>query len=159
MTFLQIEDSTTLPLLRRLFCLLTLVTGVFVSIEPAAANNTSRGAPLPFIPETRLVDTNVTQSIYEEVKTPFKYGVVLTAETTNELVDCPSIFRDGEHWYMMYVANSNKIGYQTFLARSDDLRHWEKLGQVLSFTSTNHWDAWQADGGIALADYHWNGSH
>jgi predicted GH43/DUF377 family glycosyl hydrolase len=60
---------------------------------------------------------------------------------------------------MMYAAISNKVGYQTFLARSEDLLHWQKMGKILSFTKTNNWDAWQADGGIALVDYHWNGSH
>ena len=59
---------------------------------------------------------------------------------------------------MMYVAITNKVGYQTFLARSDDLLHWTKLGKILPF-SDNGWDAWQADGGIALADYHWDGTH
>jgi predicted GH43/DUF377 family glycosyl hydrolase len=114
---------------------------------------------LPTIPVGRLVDTNTMQQIYDEVKTPFKYGVVLKGAGTNELVDCPSIFRSGEHWYMLYVAITNKVGYQTFLAKSDDLLHWEKLGQILSFGKTNEWDAWQADGGIALCDYRWEGSH
>ena len=113
---------------------------------------------IPALPEGRAVETNVMQEIYEEVKTPFKYGVVLTGAATNELVDCPGIFRDGRHWYLMYVAISNKVGYQTFLARSEDLLHWQKLGKILSFTDTNRWDAWQADGGLALADYHWDGS-
>ena len=116
-------------------------------------------AILPAIPEGRLVDTNTMQQIFDEVKTPFKYGVVLKGAGTNEFVDCPSIFRSGEQWYMLYVAITNKVGYQTFLARSDDLLHWEKLGKVLSFAKTNEWDAWQADGGIALADYRWDGSH
>ena len=109
-------------------------------------------------PEGRLVGPNTMQRIYDEVKTPFKYGVVIRGSDTNELVDCPSIFRSGEHWYMMYVAISNKVGYQTFLARSVDLLHWEKLGRILSFGKTNAWDAWQADGGVALADYRWDGS-
>lgn len=60
---------------------------------------------------------------------------------------------------MMFVANADKIGYQTFLARSDDLLHWQKLGKILSFTPTNNWDAWQADGGIALCNFRWDGSH
>ena len=114
---------------------------------------------IPAMPETRLVDTNTLAKIYDEVKTPFKYGVVIQGAGTNEFVDCPSIFRRDGHWFMMYVAITNKIGYQTFLARSDDLLHWDKLGKILSFTQTNDWDAWQADGGIALADYRWDGSH
>ena len=116
-------------------------------------------AVLPLLPAGRLVDTNTLQQIYEEVKTPFKYGVVLQGAGTNELVDCPSLFRSGGHWYMLYAAVTNAVGYQTFLARSDDLLHWEKLGKILSFTPTNQWDAWQADGGIALCDYRWEGRH
>lgn len=126
---------------------------------PAIAEAGRNAAIIPAIPAGHMVETNQMQAIYDEVKTPFKYGVVLTGDATNELVDCPSIFRSGRQWYMMYVANSNKVGYQTFLARSDDLLHWKKLGQALSFTSTNQWDAWQEDGGVALADYRWKGSH
>lgn len=114
---------------------------------------------IPAKPLERTVDANAMNKIYEEVKTPFKYGVVIKGESRSEQVDCPSIFRSGNHWYMMYVAISNQVGYQTFLARSDDLLHWEKLGKVLSFGATNAWDAWQADGGIALCDYRWGGSH
>jgi predicted GH43/DUF377 family glycosyl hydrolase len=114
---------------------------------------------IPAIPETRLVDTHTMRQIYEEVKTPFKFGIILRGDSPNELVDCPSLFRRDGHWYMMYVAITGKLGYQTFLARSDDLLRWQKLGRVLSFTATNQWDAWQADGGIALCDYHWGGSH
>jgi predicted GH43/DUF377 family glycosyl hydrolase len=143
----------------RLFIPVLLSTGIFTFVVPAMATDIRPEAPLPSISQGRLVDTSAMQIIYDEVKTPFKYGVVLSGGATNELVDCPSIFRNGDHWYMMYVAISNKVGYQTFLARSDDLFHWQKLGRILSFTCTNHWDAWQADGGIALADYQWNGSH
>jgi predicted GH43/DUF377 family glycosyl hydrolase len=113
---------------------------------------------IPAKPEGRLVDTNAMQRVYDEIKTPFKYGVVLKGENTNEFVDCPSVFRSGKHWYMMYVAITNKVGYQTYLARSDDLLHWEKLGKILSFAGTG-WDLWQADGGVALADYDWKGTH
>jgi predicted GH43/DUF377 family glycosyl hydrolase len=123
----------------------------------AAETNPVR-AIVPARPEGRGVDTNTMERIYDQVKTPFKYGVVLKGEDTNELVDCPGVFRSGKHWYMMYVAITNKIGYQTHLARSDDLLHWEKLGKILSFAETG-WDAWQADGGMALADYHWEGTH
>jgi len=113
---------------------------------------------IPAKQEGRVVEASAMQNVHEEVKTPFKYGVVLKGAGTNELVDCPSIFRYGEHWYMVYVAMSNKVGYQTFLARSDDLLHWTQLGRILPF-SGGGWDAWQADGGIALADYRWDGTH
>ncbi len=113
---------------------------------------------IPAKPEGRMVDQDVMQGIYDEVKTPFKYGVILKGGSADELVDCPSIFRRGEHWYMVYVAITNKIGYQTFLAQSDDLLHWTKLGKILPFSNAG-WDAWQADGGIALADCRWDGMH
>ena len=104
------------------------------------------------------VDAVTMQSIYDEVKTPFKYGIVLRGDSTNQLVDCPSIFREGKKWYMMYVAISDAVGYETFLASSDDLLNWTKLGKILSFTKDG-WDAWQADGGLSLANPDWEGDH
>ncbi len=113
---------------------------------------------IPAKPVGRLVNESTMQQIYDEVKTPYKYDVILKGAGPGELVDCPTVFRCGEHWYMMFVAITNKVGYQTFLARSDDLLHWTKLGKILPFSQSG-WDVWQADGGIALADYHWNGTH
>jgi predicted GH43/DUF377 family glycosyl hydrolase len=141
----------------RLFCCLIGLTGGLSLSTLAVETNVTR-AVIPVRSDGPVVDTNTMQRIFEEVKTPFKYGVVLRGENTNEFVDCPSIFRGDGHWYMMYVAITNKVGYQTFLARSDDLLHWEKLGKILSFSESG-WDAWQADGGIALADYRWDGTH
>jgi predicted GH43/DUF377 family glycosyl hydrolase len=104
------------------------------------------------------VDDATMQRLYDEVKTPFKYGVVLRGDATNQMVDCPSLFRDGTNWFMMYVAISNGVGYETSLARSSDLLNWQKLGKILSFTKTG-WDAWQADGGLALVNHEWEGNH
>jgi len=98
------------------------------------------------------------QRVYAEVKTPFKYGIVLRGDTTNQLVDCPSIFRKEDKWFMMYVAISNGVGYETYLASSDDLLNWTKLGKILSFRERG-WDAWQADGGLALVNHEWEGDH
>jgi predicted GH43/DUF377 family glycosyl hydrolase len=136
-----------------------LAAALMLATPRITAADAAPRAVIPAISGGRTVDTNVMQLVYNEVETPFKYGVVLAGAATNELVDCPSIFRNGGHWYMMYVAISNKVGYQTFLARSDDLLHWRKMGKILSFAQTNNWDAWQADGGIALEDHRWDGSH
>lgn len=141
----------------RLLC--SFLAAVMLATQAVAAVDAPSRAVIPAIPEGRMVDTNVMQEIYQEVKTPFKYGVVLAGAATDELVDCPSIFRSAGHWYLMYTAISNEVGYQTFLARSDDLLHWQKMGRILSFAKAGAWDSWQADGGIALVDYHWNGSH
>lgn len=142
----------------RVFMLLVAVT----VWQPAFGDVMKPEAVREVIPakeEGKLVDADAMAMIHDEVKTPFKYGVVIQGADTNELVDCPTVFRSGGHWYMMYVANSNKVGYQTFLARSEDLLNWQKLGRILSFTKTNEWDAWQADGAIALCDYRWDGTH
>jgi predicted GH43/DUF377 family glycosyl hydrolase len=96
------------------------------------------------------------QKVYDEVKTPFKYGIVIRGET-DQLVDCPSVFRQKDQWYMVYVGNTRKVGYETYLARSADLLHWEKLGKIMSFR-TSGWDRWQVDGGIALCDPTWGGT-
>lgn len=136
-------------ILRLLFSL-----GVF---SLASASNRPDIIPLPETP-VRPVSAEAMQRIYDEVKTPHKYGIVLRG-APGELVDCPSVFRHGDHWYMMYVAAHDKAGYETHLARSDDLLHWEKLGAILPFARTG-WDAWQADGGVALYDTRWdNGTH
>ncbi|MEO7699137.1 MAG: glycosylase [Opitutus sp.] len=105
----------------------------------------------------REVSPEVMQRIFGEVQTPHKYGVVLRGGP-DELIDCPSVFRHEGRWYMMYIGIKDKVGYETHIARSDDLLHWEKLGKILTFRHEG-WDAWQADGGIALYDYEWNGTH
>jgi predicted GH43/DUF377 family glycosyl hydrolase len=118
---------------------------------PAADSGQTNNPALPdSVPAERM------RQVYEEVKTPFKHGVVIRGET-NQLVDCPSIFRHQDQWYMVYVGITGKVGYETFLARSANLLRWEKLGKIMSFR-TNGWDRWQVDGGIALCDPKWGGS-
>jgi hypothetical protein len=138
----------------RTFSIIAAFVSAFAALNAAEPER----QVIPAKPEGRVVDDAAMQKVYDEVKTPFKFGVILKGGETNELVDCASVFRSGEHWYMMYVAISNKVGYQTYLASSDDLLHWTKLGMILPF-STNGWDAWQADGGIALANTRWDGTH
>ena len=137
---------------------LATVAVFFVTCSLLAQENNSNRAVLPAMTAARIVDPATMQRVYEEAKTPCKYGVVIKGENPDELVDCVSLFRCDGHWYMMFVASVKKSGYQTYLARSEDLLHWEKLGKVLSFTKPGEWDAWQADGGVALCDYTWGGS-
>jgi predicted GH43/DUF377 family glycosyl hydrolase len=94
------------------------------------------------------------QQVYDEVKTPFKYGLVIRGEN-GRLADCPMVFQHQGRWYMTYVS-MDKEGYETFLARSSDLLRWETLGKILTFR-TNTWDQWQADGSMALCDPAWGG--
>lgn len=96
------------------------------------------------------------QAVYDEVKTPFKYGIILRP-AKGQQIDCPNVFRYDATWYMVYVAIQDKVGYQTYLARSDNLLDWTPLGTILPFSGAG-WDRWQADGSISLVDYHWGGS-
>ena len=139
---------------------LMMVVSAAINCHCADQDDTVRSV-IPAIPPGRLADANTMQRIYDEVKTPFKYGVIISGAggSHDELVDSPSVFRHDGRWYMLHLASTRNIGYQTLLEQSDDLLHWQKLGKILSFAGTNEWDAWQDDGGIALGDYKWNGSH
>jgi hypothetical protein len=119
-----------------------------------------RAAAIP-IPDAlraaaREVAGAVMERVYDEVKTPYKYGVILRPGE-GEYVDCPNVFRHGDRWYMLYVAIRNEVGYETRLAVSDDLLSWTPQGAVLPFRDTG-WDRWQADGSLALVDPVWGGS-
>jgi predicted GH43/DUF377 family glycosyl hydrolase len=105
---------------------------------------------------SEVVSQAELQRIYDEVKTPFKYGIVLRPGE-NESFDCPSVFRFGDKWYMVYIAIKNNTGYETFLAESDDLLQWRPLGKILPFAESG-WDQWQAGGTVALVDPTWAGS-
>lgn len=104
-----------------------------------------------------VVPGHVMETVYREVSAPYKYGLVLVPQNSSEMTDSPSIFRKGRHWYMIYIVFDGK-GYETWLAKSNDLLHWEVQGKIMSFTE-NTWDANQKAGYIALQDYRWEGSY
>lgn len=103
---------------------------------------------------TNEVDNRAMERIYETVKTPFKYGIVVRGKD-EEKVDCPNIFRHNRRWWMIYAAFGGR-GYETRLATSTDLLNWKTLGPILK-PSASGWDAEQAAGGLALPDYRWTG--
>jgi len=97
------------------------------------------------------------RAIYEEVRTPHKYGIVIAAPEGRK-VDCPTVFRHGDRWYMVYVQfETDPQGYTTQLAVSDDLLHWQARGTILARGDRDTWDKANAAGGIALADTQWGG--
>ena len=115
-----------------------------------------------FVVKSQVPQT-VMQQIYEEVKTPYKYGLVIAPEDASKKIDCPSVFRKGNNWYMTYIQFDGR-GYETWLAKSKDLLQWKTLGKILSFGDTTHadameWDANQKAGYIALQDHNWGGSY
>lgn len=97
------------------------------------------------------------EAIYEQIKTPYKQGVIIPEENGNP-VDSANVFRKDGVWHMVYLCFLDKTGYVAKLAKSDDLVRWETLGVVAPFRRTG-WDAWQVSPSAALVDYNWGGSY
>lgn len=104
------------------------------------------------------VPENIMDNIYQEIKTPYKYGLVIAPHNNGLEYDCPSVFRKGRKWYMIYLVYDGR-GYETLLAESKNLLNWKYLGKVLSFSDSTDWDANQKAGYAALEDYKWGGSY
>jgi predicted GH43/DUF377 family glycosyl hydrolase len=58
---------------------------------------------------------------------------------------------------MTYVVFDGQ-GYETWLAESDDLLHWDSKGKIMSFTNDT-WDANQKAGYVSLVDINWGGDY
>lgn len=106
----------------------------------------------------KVVSEATMKSLYEEIKTPYKYGLVITPTDNTQKMDCPTVFRKGKKWYMTYLTFGGR-GYETWLAKSNDLLHWTSLGRIMSFTDSTQWDGNQKAGYLALQDYTWGGSY
>ena len=109
------------------------------------------------------ISKNVMQKIYDEVKTPYKYGMVVAPKDNYHQIDCPMVYREGNCWFMTYVVYNGKDGtdgrgYETWLATSDDLLQWKTLGRLLCYADKG-WDMNQRAGYPALIDWTWNGSY
>ena len=111
------------------------------------------------------IEKDVMQRIFQEVRTPYKYGMVVAPADNYHKIDCPTVFRVGDKWLMTYVVYNGKDGldgrgYETWLATSDDLLHWKTEGRLLSYPAdTTRWDANQRGGFPALIDWTWDGSY
>jgi len=104
------------------------------------------------------VPASVMQNVYDQVKTPYKYGLVIVPSDDVKKIDCPSVFRKNDKWYMTYIVFDGR-GYETWLSGSDDLLHWKTMGRLMSFSDTTDWDNNQKAGYIALQDPQWGGSY
>lgn len=107
----------------------------------------------------KTVPTEKMQAIYDEVKTPHKYGLVIVPKNDSQKIDCPTVFRKGKIWYMSYIVFDGR-GYETWMAKSTDLLKWEAMGKILSFSAdSTQWDAHQKAGYLSLIDTKWGGSY
>ena len=115
------------------------------------------------------ISHEVMQVIYDEVRTPYKYGLVIAPTDNYHKFDCPTVWREDDRWLMTYVCYDGKEGtdgrgYETWLAESDDLLYWRTLGRVLSLPPApsqrgGAWDENQRGGFPALIDWTWSGSY
>ena len=110
-----------------------------------------------------IIPQGTMQSIFDEVRTPYKYGLVVAPTDNYHKIDCPTVFQHGGKWYMTYVVYNGKDGtdgrgYETWLSSSDDLLHWTTLGRILSYKDDG-WDMNQRGGFPALIDWTWDGDY
>jgi len=108
--------------------------------------------------QQKQVSQQKMQQVYDAIKTPYKYGLVLTPEDDSKKLDCPTVFRQDSLWYMSYIVFDGR-GYETWLSQSDDLLHWKTLGKLMSFSDTTDWDNNQKAGYVVLQDEQWGGSY
>ncbi|WNQ13582.1 hypothetical protein MJA45_11375 [Paenibacillus aurantius] len=94
--------------------------------------------------------------------TPYKYpepvlvGSGVEGAFDYHAVDCPFVFRHNDRFYMMYVGFDGS-GYQTALAVSDDLLHWEHLSTILRRDEGAEWDSRNIAGTWILRDNEMSG--
>ena len=94
------------------------------------------GLFFPLVASAQITQKQMEQ-IYETVKTPYKYGLVVAPSDNYHKYDCPTVFRHDGRWFMTYVCYDGKEGtdgrgYETWIATSDDLLHWTTLGRALA---------------------------
>lgn len=109
-------------------------------------------------PKPEVVSQEVMRQMYEEIKTPYKYGLVMTGIDADKMTDCPTIIRRDGKWYMYYFVFDGR-GYETWVAESDNLLDWTTSGRVLSFSDEQDWDSNQKGGYIALPNTKWGGDY
>ena len=106
------------------------------------------------------VTPDVMERVYETFKTPVKHGAVVKLD--DSLTDSPSVFRKDGVFYMYFISiskNTGVSGYETHLARSADLLHWDYVGPIFRRNDLNRWDSKQCAGYAAYLDIDFDGSY
>lgn len=119
--------------------------------------STMMSCTYPSKPE--VVSLKTMQEVYDEVKTPYKYGLILVPPHDTLKYDCPTVYFHDNKWHMTYVVFDGK-GYETWIAESEDLLKWDIKGKIMSFNEdSTAWDRNQAAGYNSLQDLKWGGSY
>ena len=69
-------------------------------------------------PKPAIIPDKVMQKVYEEIKTPYKYGLVMVPPDDSKKMDCPGVFRKDGKWILSYLVYDGR-GYETWLVKSD----------------------------------------
>ena len=103
------------------------------------------------------MDRTVLEEVYDKIKTPYKYGPVLKFD--GRMTDSPIVFKVNGKWHMSFISIDEecKTGYKTHIATSDDLLHWQHVGDVLK--ESGAWDSAQSGGYAQLQDNLFGGSN
>ena len=132
---------------------ISMKISVVVLVAIVLSSCLARKSELP-----KTVSSEKMHEVYEEIKTPHKYGLVMVPEDKSKKMDCPTVYRKDGKWFMTYFVFDGR-GYETWLAKSDDLLHWENMGKVMAFSDTTDWDSNQKAGYPSLQDPEWGGSY
>lgn len=104
------------------------------------------------------VTVDEIKEIYEKIKTPKKLGAVLKWE--DEFTDSATVFQKDGVFYMYFISISKDVsvsGYETHLAKSEDLIHWTYMGKILKRNEFNRWDSKQCAGYASFLDIAYDG--
>jgi len=142
--------------MRKIYFLFILLSYLITNAQSTPLSP-GRGVGGEVISQSRMSE------IYEQAKTPYKYGLAIAPTDNNHKMDCPTVFRKNGKWYMMFVIYNGKTGtdgrgYETWMAESDDLLKWTTKGRLLSYRD-GMWDCNQRGGFPALPDINWGGSY
>lgn len=124
----------------RRFSLATLAWVFSAEIALATAAST----PAPHSPPQTPVPAERMAAVYDELKTPYKWGTVLSGPGGSR-VDNPRVFRMHDKWFMTYNHVEGAGGYEGWLATSDNLVDWRPVGRILG----KHSGGWD-DGSVGV---------
>lgn len=116
------------------------------------------------IPFRKTEESAVTEAemagVYEKIKTPYKRGAVMKWDA--DFTDSPTVFKHDGVFYMYFIAISKDCsvsGYETHLARSSDLLHWEYIAPIFRRDEDDRWDSKQCAGYAAFKDILFDGTN
>lgn len=104
------------------------------------------------------VTASEMKAIYEKIKTPKKLGPVMKWEY--DFTDSATVFQKDGVFYMYFISISRDVtvsGYETHLARSEDLVHWTYMGEILKRNELDRWDSRQCAGYVSFPDIAYEG--